>query len=146
MAGCWPSLSSPTKGSWGFIFFSGGRQDLSRPALCGVQSVLSTPNLSKLTNIAKSIFWMPPDFLLQPALYKFSRSNKKTFWRWLARYLIEYLILLHACYRLLLAACTRSGQLERRAPPTPIRTPERSSHLGGQMRGLFTQPRVTLHP
>ncbi len=37
----------------------------------------------------------------------------------------------------------RSGQSECRVPPAPIRTPERSSCLGGQMRILFTQLRVT---
>ncbi len=35
------------------------------------------------------------------------------------------------------------GQSGRRIPPAPIRTPERSSRQGGQMRILFTQPRGT---
>ncbi len=34
------------------------------------------------------------------------------------------------------------GQSGRCAPPAPIRTPERSSRLGGQKRILFTRPRV----
>ncbi len=38
-------------------------------------------------------------------------------------------------------ANTRTGQSERRSPPAPIRTPEWSSRLSGQMRILFTQPR-----
>ncbi len=42
----------------------------------------------------------------------------------------------HAAYRLLLArmptACRCSGHSGRRIPPVPIRTPERSSRLGGQ--------------
>ncbi len=38
---------------------------------------------------------------------------------------------------------TCTGQSERRSPPAPIRTPEWSSCLSGQMRILFTQPRAT---
>ncbi len=35
------------------------------------------------------------------------------------------------------------GQSRRHVPPVPIRTHERSSRSSGQMRFLFTQPRVT---
>ncbi len=49
---------------------------------------------------------------------------------------------LNACYRSLLTR-TRSGQSERRVQPAPNRTSERSSRLGGQIRILPTEPRVT---
>ncbi len=53
----------------------------------------------------------------------------------------------NADYRSLLVytptAHTRSGQSERHVPLTPIRTPERLSHLGGQIRIVGTEPRAT---
>ncbi len=53
----------------------------------------------------------------------------------------------HVGYRSLLTrtpiAYTRPGQSECRIPPAPIRTPERSSRLGGQMRILGTHSRAS---
>ncbi len=37
-------------------------------------------------------------------------------------------------------ANTCTGQSERRSPPAPIRTPEWSSRISGQLRILFTEP------
>ncbi len=55
-------------------------------------------------------------------------------------------LFLHACYRSILEltslSYTRAGKSERRVPPAPIRTPERSSRLSDQRRILSTQPRV----
>ncbi len=39
-----------------------------------------------------------------------------------------------------------NNQSERRIPPAPISTSERSSRLGGQMGILFTQPCATSLP